>query len=358
MKHNYRELEQLYKPDYMRYLVKHPLFGYIILTLLLVGLQMLHIFGYGIISLTVSRALAMTMIYGIAAMGLGVLLGLAGLVSLGTAAFLGLGAYIGGNILRSFIMPFTFVVLIVAVVAIVLGVVIGFISLRVRGLNLLVITLAIATILNELFLTPNDFTGGTLGISRVPFPEIAMFIQLNRETVFFLILAVQFILIVITLNIIRSPMGRAMMAMANSEALARAMGVNVLKYRVLAFVIATVYAMIAGILFVGTMGAATPASWTLVLALNILTAVVLGGTAKPAGVLIGAFIIFGLDLAVLRNFAFFRQHTMAPAIFSGILIIVIVAKYPGGLMKLMHQISSVTKKQIVRWREYRYGPEV
>ncbi|MCL2368494.1 MAG: branched-chain amino acid ABC transporter permease [Oscillospiraceae bacterium] len=358
MKYNYKGLENLYKPEYFKRLVKHPLFAYIILTLILVVVQLLHIFGDGIITLSQSRGIAMAMIYGMAAMGLGVLVGLAGLVSLGTAAFLGLGAYLAGNILRSAVLPFTVLVLIVAAIAIVLGIVIGFISLRVRGLNLLVITLAIATIFNELFLTPNDFTGGVLGISQVPFPEIAMFLQLNRETVFFLILAVQFVLILLTLNIIRSPMGRAMMAMANSEALARAMGVNILKYRVLAFVIATVYAMVAGILFVSTMGAATPGSWTLVLALNMLTAVILGGTAKPAGVLIGAFIIFALDLAVLRNFQFFTRNPMAPAIFSGILIILIVAKYPGGLMKLMHQISGGIKLLTVRWREYRYGPEV
>jgi len=358
MKNDYRVLETLYKPNYWKALYKHPLFGYIILSLLLIGLQLTFMFTDGIISLTVSRAIATTMIYAVAAMGLGILLGLAGLVSLGTAAFVGLGAYIAGNLLRSYMLPYTVIILVVAVVAVVLGIVIGFVSLRVKGLNLLVITLAFAAILNELFMSPNNFTGGPNGISRIPFPEIAMFISLNRETVFFLVTVVLFLLIVLTLNIINSPTGRAMMAMANSESLAQAMGVRILKYRVLAFVIATVYAMVSGVLFISLLTAASPVSWSLTLSLNILTAVILGGTAKPAGVIIGCFIIFGLDLAILRNIPFFIQFPMASAVFSGILIIVIVAKYPGGLMKFMNDITRGIKKLFTRWREYRYGPEV
>lgn len=358
MKNDYKNMEKLYKPNYFKKFSGHPLSGYVILSLVLIVLQLLFMFTDGIISLTVSRAIATTMVYTVAAMGMGILLNLAGLTSLGTAAFIGLGAYLAGNILKAFALPYMALLLCVAVTGVVLGTIIGFISLRVRGLHLLIITLAFASILNELFMTPNNFTGGPAGLSRVPYPELAMFINLNRETVFFLILAVMFILIIITLNIINSPTGRAMMAMSNSESLAQAMGVRILKYRVLAFVIATVYAMISGVLYISMITAANPSSWSLMLSLNLLAAVILGGTAKPAGVIMGSTVIFCLDLAILKNIPFFQKYSSASTIFSGILIILIVVKYPGGLMRLLHDVRDGIEALYTKWRVYRYGPEV
>jgi len=355
---DYKGLEDKYKPNHLQNIRKHPLFGYIILSLGLIAMQLLFIFGDGIVSLTVSRAIAVTMIYAVAAMGLSILVGMAGLVSLGTSAFIGLGAYLAGNLLRNFVLPFSLILAIVILVAIVIGIVIGIISLRVRGIHLLIITLAFGTILIDLFRTPNQFTGGPSGLTNVPHPELAMFIQTSRDTVFFLILAVMFLLVLITLNIIRSPTGRAMLAMNNSEALAQAMGVRLLKYKVLAFVLATVYAMIAGVLFISSVTAATPASWTIPLSLNMLVAVVLGGGLKPAGVFLGTFIIFGIDMAILSRIPFFLNFPAASSIFSGILIIVIVFKYPGGLMKLLNDIKFFLFSLIKRWRVYKYGPEV
>jgi len=355
---DYKELANKYKPNHLQNITKHPLFSYIIISLALVAMQLLFIFGDGIVSLTVSRAISITMIYTIAAMGLSILVGMAGLMSLGTAAFIGLGAYIAGNLLRSFVMPFTLILLIVILVAIAIGVVIGVISLRVRGIHLLIITLAFGSILTDMFRTPNQFTGGPLGLTGVPHPELAMFIQTNRDTVFFLILAVMLALVVVTLNIIKSPTGRAMLAMNNSEALAQAMGVRLLKYKVLAFVIATIYAMVAGVLFISSVTAATPASWTMNLSLNMLVAVVLGGGLKPVGVFLGTFIIFGIDLAILSRIPFFLSFPAASSIFSGLLIILIVFRCPGGLMKLIHDIKNIFLSLIERWRVYKYGPEL
>ena len=357
MKNDYKQLEIECKPQYFRQLSRHPLFGYVLLSVFLIGLQLSFMYGGGLVTLTLSRAVAVTMIYTVAAMGLGILIGQAGLASLGSAAFVGLGAYIAANILRMFHVPFVAIIIVVSIVAIILGAVIGFISLRVRGLHLLVITLAFATIMNEMFITPNDFTGGPSGITNVPFPQLAMFIDLNRETVYFLILAVMFLLTVLTLNIIKSPTGRAMLAMSSSESLAQAMGVRILKYRVLAFVLSTIYAMIAGVLFVSSLTAANPASWTFMLSLNLLAAVILGGSAKPAGVMMGAFVIFMMDLAILRNIPFFVRHPSASMILSGVLVILIFIKFPGGLTRLVLEIRRGIVKLFGMWRVYRYGPE-
>lgn len=358
MKNDYKELQKQVKPCRFKMLYKHPLFGYLILGIFLVALQLAFMFGDGIVTLTISRAVATTMIYTIGAMGLGLLLGMGGLVSLGTAAFVGLGAYIAGNLLRTFAgIPFTVVLLISILTAVVFGTVIGFISLRARGLHLLVITMAFATIMQELFMIPNQFTGGVMGITRVPFPTLALFLQLNRETVYFLVLVIMFALVLLTLNIINSPTGRAMLAMATSEPLAKAMGVQILKYRVLAFVIATVYAMIAGVLFISSLGAAGPGSWNFLLSLNLLAVVILGGSPRPSSIMMGSFVIFALDLTVLRNIPFFVRFPSASMILSGILMILIFAKFPGGLSRLVNEIRGFIWRLFAKWRLYRYGPE-
>lgn len=329
----------------LKTLHKHPLFGYVVFALVMAFLQFSFMMGWGIITLTISRTLVTFMIYSIAIMGLAILLGMAGMVSLGTAAFIGLGAYLGGNLLRWMPnMPFTLILLVAIAVAIVIGMVIGFVSLRAKGLHLMVITLAFSAIMLELFMVPNNFTGGPMGISRIPFPTIAMFIQLNRETVFFLVLAVLFFLIVITLNIIKSPMGRAMLAMSSSESLAQAMGISLIKYRLLAFVIATVYAMIAGVLFVSTFSASTPASWAGLLSLNVLAAVIIGGSIMPSGILLGTFFIFAFDLIVLRQFTFFVNFPGAVPIMTGVLMIVIFSRFPGGLSRVVQETIKLLKK--------------
>jgi len=320
--------------------VKHPLFSFIILIVVLAVVQLLFMFTDGIISLTVSKAIAQTLIYSIVGIGFSILLGYAGLASLGTAGFMGLGSYIAGNLLIGYDMPFVVTLLIVAVVAIALGGIVGFISLRIEGMYLAIITLGLSEILLELFKTQNTFTGGAAGLRKVPFAKLANLIQLNRETSFFLILGVLFVMIVITINIINSPTGRAMLAMKNSSSAAQAMGISILRYRLLAFIIATVYAMIGGALFVAYNKASDPTSWTLALSLNILAAVVIGGSRSIWGVLLGTFIIFGLDLAVLKNIAFFNNYPGSSMIFSGVLIVVIVMFYPGGIVGLFNNISA------------------
>jgi branched-chain amino acid transport system permease protein len=152
-------------------------------------------------------------------------------------------------------------------------------------------------------------------------------------------------------------MGRAMLATASSESLAQAMGINLLKYRVLAFVIATVYAMLSGVLYVSYMQSSVYTTWSSGLAMNILIAVILGGTAKPAGVLIGSSILFTVDMAFLKKLAFFQKYPQASLFFTGIIIIVIIAKYPGGLIRLLNNISYGVKQLFVKRRLYKYGAD-
>ena len=359
MQNDYKQLEKQLKQGRTA-LRKHPFFGYLVLAVILVLLQVSFMTGIGgFMTLTISRTIAMTMVYIVGAMGLGILVGMSGLISLGTAAFVGLGAYIAGNMLRTFTgIPFTVILLVTVTAAAVMGAVIGFISLRARGLYLMIVTMGFAIVMQQLYIAPNNFTGGVMGLTRIPFPTLAMALQLNRETVYFLVLAVMFLLVWVTLNIIKSPMGRAMLAMASSEPLAQAMGVQLLKYRILAFIIATAYAMVAGVLWVSTLSAATPVSWTFMLSLNLLAVMILGGSVMPSGIMLGAFVIYALDLIFLRRFAFFVNFPQAVPILIGVLMILIFARFPGGLTRVIKEFMNLFIKLFRKWRMYRYGPEL
>lgn len=347
------------RSDKFKAVVRHPLFGFVILTLLLAGVQLLFMFTKGIISLTVSKAIAQTLIYAIVGMGYSLLLGYAGLASLGTAGFIGLASYIAGYLLKAtatvFPLPYVFILAAVVIVGIILGGVVGFISLRIEGMYLAIITLGLSEILLEFFKTPNGLTGGAAGMKSVPFPKLATFIETNRETMFFVILAVLFIMIVLTINIINSPTGRAMLAMKNSGSAAQAMGISILKYRLIAFIMATVYAMIGGALYVSYLKASNPGSWTLALSLNVLAAVMIGGNRSVWGAILGSFVIFGLDLAVFKNIELFNKIPGLSMIFSGVLIVLIVMFYPGGLVRLFQQLNMQRKKLVYKWRAYKYG---
>lgn len=359
MINEYRDNIKKVRREKLNMFTSNPLFGFVILSLVLIGVQLLFMYTDDIISLTVSKAIAQTLIYTIVGMGFSILLGYAGLASLGTAGFIGLGSYIAGNMLKLIPVPLPYLVVIAAVVivGIILGGVVGFISLRIEGMYLAIITLGLSEILLELFKTPNPFTGGASGLKSVPWVKLGMFYEMDREKMYFLILAALFIMIILTMNIINSPTGRAMLAMKNSQSAAQAMGISILKYRLLAFIIATIYAMIGGALYVTYLRASNTSSWTLALSLNVLAAVIIGGSRSIWGVIMGSFVIFGLDLAVLKNIDFFNKYPGSSAIFSGVLIVLIVMFYPGGLVRLFTDIKIKIITWVHKWKVFRYGED-
>ncbi|MDR1735952.1 MAG: branched-chain amino acid ABC transporter permease [Oscillospiraceae bacterium] len=356
LKNDYEALAKECRPHYLKRIARHPFFGYIVLMILLIIVQLLHMFT-DLISMTVSQAINTTMILAVAALGLGILLMMSGLLSLGTGSFIGLGTYIAGNLLKLLDLPFVFYLAVVAVAGVIIGVVVGVISLRAKGIHLMIVTMALSYIMYTMFVLPNPFTGGPSGLTQVPFPTLLFLFKTNRETMYFVVLAVTFLLIILTLNVINSTIGRAMLGMSQSESLAQAMGIHLLKYRVLAFVIATVYAMVSGALYIASIASSSPYTWTTTLAMNILVAVIIGGTAKPVGVIAGSFLMFCLDLAILDNIPFFANNPTAAVFFMGFLIILIVMKYPGGLMWMLTSLKQKTQTFFYMRRLKKYGPD-
>lgn len=244
------------------------------------------------------------------AVSLSIVVGFLGELSLGHAGFMCVGAYIGGKlaVVLEGTMGNTVPNLLISIVAggtvaALFGVVIGMPALRLRGDYLAIVTLAFGEIMRSLFLNSSDESfGGTLGLETPRFDKKYLFI--------FAFLMVLLTLLVVQ-NFIRSKHGRAVTAIRDNEIAARACGINVTKYKLLAFIISAFFAGIAGVLYSFSNYTVQSATFGYNYSIKILVMVVLGGMGNINGAIISATLITFLDtklatiltgdLAVLQN---------------------------------------------------------
>lgn len=340
-------------------LSKHPYFGILLTVFIFFMLQVLGIAG--IVRPSTINLVTPVLIYYIVSLGFLLLLGYAGLASLGTAGFIGLSTYVIAHIVGNLGLSTEIAVILAIIISLVLGSIIGFISLRIQGLYLAIITLGISEILLELFKNLNEITRGQSGYTLFKLSFLGFeFKQTDRFFVsYYLIVLVMGLFMIFVVNLIRSSTGRAMLAMKNAPSAAQAMGISLLKYRLIAFVLATFTAGIGGVLYFMNKLVSHPSSWGIALSLNILATVVIGGMKNIYGVLFGAFIVFGINDLFLKELPFFENYPSAYLIFNGLLIIVVVMFYPGGLVQFFKDVLKIMK-QVIRYiknkmKEMYYG---
>ncbi len=299
-----------------------------------------------------ASAFASTFSYAIAAVGFCLLMGYSGLASLGTGGFIGIGTYSVYYIMAESGLPFLLAVLVAILVAIVIGAIVGFISLRIEGIYLVILTLGLSEILRNLYMVLED------KISFTKNPVILGF-TITRQFSLYVVVVLLSIVMIITSNIINSPTGRAMLAMKNSTAAAQAMGISLMKYRLLAFIICTVYASISGTMLMlvvrNAMASQGTGFYALITSLNILAAVIIGGYKSIWGAVFGSFIMYGLQTVVLNNIKFLAENPVIITFVSGILVILVVMFYPGGLAQLMLEAKTKIKVLRTKMREAKYG---
>lgn len=300
-------------------------------------------------------AFATTFSYAIAAVGFCLLMGYSGLASLGTGGFIGIGTYAVHYVMVEAGLPFAVAVLAAIAIAILIGVIVGFISLRIEGIYLVILTLGLSEILRNLYMVLED----RITVSKNP--EI-FGITITRQMSLYVVVAVLAIVMIITGNIINSPTGRAMLAMKNSTAAAQAMGISLMKYRLMAFIICTVYASISGTMLIIVVRSAMASQGTgfyaLITSLNILAAVIIGGYKSIWGAVFGSFIMYGLQTVVLNNIKFLAENPVIITFVSGILVILVVMFYPGGLAQLILELRGKIKILRTKMREARYGKDL
>lgn len=285
-----------------------------------------------------------TLIYTIAALGLNILLGFSGLISLGTAGFMGLAAYISAYATMDLKLPFEVALLLAIVIPTILGILVGLVSLKIEGMYLAIATLCVSEILRKTFEEFGDFTNSFSG-KKAGYPVLMGFLELDRKTTYYLIVVVLVIVMLLIYNLINGQLGRALNAMRGSEAAAQAMGVNLLKYRLVAFALATAFASVAGVLYVHFIRYSYPTAWNLKLSLDFLAMIVIGGLRSIYGTLMGAFIVFAVPDLFLKQIPYFDQLSY---IFNGILIILVIMFYPNGIIYIGHDIKKLFNRLMKR----------
>ena len=343
--------------EFLQKMRKHPTFSFAIFALVLVMMQILS--KAGLVSSSFVTAIGTTVIFCIVALGFCLLLGYSALASLGTAGFIGIGAYSAYYCLVEWDLTIGIAFVVAILAAFVIGIIVGYISLRIEGIYLAIVTLGVAQIIKEVLSAISD-TIKIKGADLTLFGNEA--IKLKTDHVFYILVGIMFVLMVITQNLMNSPTGRAMLAMKNSTAAAQAMGISLIKYRLMAFVICTAYASLTGVLLMMVIRSADATDptgyYALITSLNILAAVIIGGYKSVWGAVVGTFIMYGIKLVVFNQIPFFAKNPLIITLVSGVLVIVIVMFYPGGLAQLLVELKGKLKVYKKKMKEAKYGKDL
>jgi len=271
--------------------------------------------------------ISLVMIYAIAGIGLMLLVGYTGLVSLGHAAFLAIGAYTHA-ILIAHGVPLPLSLIAASLFSAFIGAIVGLPAMRMTGIYLAIATLAFAFIVEHSIGHMTSLTGGFRGMT-VARPEMFGIDLGSAIPFYFVCLFVLFACILIALNILRSPVGRAMIGIRDSEISAQSMGIDLAKTKSLAFAISAGFTGLAGGLFAHKLGYLTPDTFTLLLSIQLLLMVVVGGLGSLHGVIFGAIFIGILPqaIAMLRDSlpsAVAQIPGIEPGLFGLILVLFLI----------------------------------
>jgi branched-chain amino acid transport system permease protein len=289
----------------------------------------------------------------IAAVGLGVLTGYAGQISLGHAFFLGVGAYTGAVLGGDHHITAFVWIPAAGLVAGLCGALIGPTALRLRGLYLAIVTIGIVFIGQHIFLNINSLSGGPEGRT---FPSVKFFgaldfslgKQLNiggltidhNGLYYYLGLIILALSVLFVWNLSRTRMGRAMQAVRERELAAAVMGIDLAHTKIWAFVISSFLAGVSGALYASYLSFAQPGDWSLALSIQFLAAIIVGGMGTVMGPVLGAGVVFALS-DIIKGFSFVSQNgtggisaTDFSSIVYGLLIILFLVVEPNGLMGL------------------------
>ncbi len=266
-------------------------------------------------------------IFSIAGVGLMLLVGYSGLISLGHAAFMGIGAYTNAVLLSKGV-PFLLTLPAAGLVTALAGAAIGIPTLRMSGLYLAIATLAFGGILANVFAKWESVTGGFDGFP-VQTPDIFGLKIVGAGGIYYLALAVLIFTMWLVANILRSPLGRAMVAIRDSEISAQSMGINLARYKTMAFAISAGITGLAGALFGHYVRHLAPDAFEILLSIQLVTIVFVGGLGSVHGAVLGAIFVALLPqaIAILRDtlpYGIGNTPGLEPALFGLILVLSIL----------------------------------
>jgi len=281
----------------------------------------------------------------VAVTGLNILTGYTGQVSLGQAAFMGVGAYTVALLEQHTGLPSLVNLLMGGLVTLAVGVIAGLPSLRVKGLYLAIATIAASFILEFIFKNWDSVTNGTRGIS---IPPASIFGLPLQEPVQFYWLAVPItgILLICSANLFRTRIGRAFIAIRDRDISAAILGIDLPRYKLMSFAIAAFYAGIAGGLYAYFFGSINPETFPLIMSIFLLAAIIIGGMGTVLGSILGGMFMtlvpeilrYGIDF--LELFVGDASAMLSPirTVVFGLLIVGFLVFEPHGLAEIWGRI--------------------
>ncbi len=268
------------------------------------------------------------LIYIVIALGLNIVVGLAGLLDLGYVAFYAVGAYSYALLNHHFGWGFWTVLPIGGALGFLFGILLGFPVLRLRGDYLAIVTLGFGEIIRLILENWNEFSFGPSGIANIPRPGFfGLKLTLHETTIYiyFLMIALTLFTVFVVTRLKDSRIGRAWIALREDEVACQAMGIDKTRTKLTAFALGATWAGIGGVVFAAKTTFINPASFTIWESIIILCVVVLGGMGSIAGVICGALILILLP-EYLRAFAEYRM-----LLFGAVLVVMMVFR-PGGII--------------------------
>jgi branched-chain amino acid transport system permease protein len=287
----------------------------------------------------------------IGALGLNILVGYTGQVSIGHGAFMSVGAYTAANLATRLDSPWPVNLLAGGLMAAAVGAVVGIPSLRIKGLYLAIATLAGQLIIEWTINHVTFISGGVQASIEVPRPRIGSMVLSTQRDMYYFLLVFVVIAIVGTMNLVRSRVGRAFIAIRDQDIAAEIIGIDIFRYKLLAFAISSFYAGVTGVLYTYFLGIANYEQFQIGVSIDYLAMIIIGGLGSILGSIFGAIFVTLLPIVIrisMENFGdliFSRQIVLnlipnLRLMLFGVLIIVFLIVEPDGLNRLWRNIRS------------------
>ena len=287
----------------------------------------------------------------IGALGLNILVGYTGQVSIGHGAFMSVGAYTAANLATRLDSPWPVNLLAGGLMAAAVGAVVGIPSLRIKGLYLAIATLAGQLIIEWTINHVTFISGGVQASIDVPRPRLGSMVLTTQRDMYYFLLVFVVLAIVGTMNLVRSRVGRAFIAIRDQDIAAEIIGIDIFRYKLLAFAISSFYAGVTGVLYTYYLGIANYEQFQIGVSIDYLAMIIIGGLGSVLGSIFGAIFVTLLPIVIrltMESFGglFFAPQTVLNLIpnlrlmLFGALIIFFLIVEPDGLNRLWRNIRN------------------
>jgi branched-chain amino acid transport system permease protein len=287
----------------------------------------------------------------VGALGLNILVGYTGQVSIGHGAFMSVGAYTAANLANRLGSPWPVNLLAGGLMAALIGAIVGIPSLRIKGLYLAIATLAGQLIIEWTINHVTFISGGVQASIEVARPRLGPYVLDSQRDMYYFLLVFVVLAIIGTMNLMRTRVGRAFIAIRDQDIAAEIIGINIFRYKLLSFAISSFYAGVTGVLYTYFLGIANYEQFQIGVSIDYLAMIIIGGLGSVLGAIFGAIFVTLLPIViryVMEAFGgiFFSEHTVLNLIpnlrlivFGGLIIFFLIVE-PEGLNRLWRNIRS------------------